>query len=188
MECFVLPGDVVGSAEEFMPGEGTYLKGGYVRAQTAGLIQVDRKNRSANIIPKSNVPPKLQVGDIVVGRVTDLKESLAIIGLAFKKGYEARPLFNKEGLIHISHVKNTYVKDIHQALGLGDIVKAKIIDIRNGDSVGLSIVDKDLGVVKACCGKCNGPLRLENKKMVCSKCGQTENRKLSTDYGLGVIR
>jgi len=187
MECFVLPGDIVGTAEEFGPDEGTYIEGGYIRASTPGQILVDRKNRSAKIIPVANVPQALSMGDVVVGRVTDMKESLAILDLAFKKGHESRPLFNSEGVLHISHVKKSYVKDIRQVLGLRDIVKAKVIDRRN-NSFGLSIVDEDLGVIKAYCGKCAEELHIKDGKLTCSKCGNVENRKLSKDFGLGVIR
>lgn len=188
MECsFVLPGDVVGTPEEFVPGDGTYVKGGYVRSLTTGETRVDRKKRSANVIPKTNVPTRISVGDVVVGRVTDLKESLAILCLAFKRGCESRPLSNVEGVIHISHIKKGYVKEMRQVLGLRDIVKARVIDQRN-TSFGLSIVNDDLGVVKAYCGRCTEGLRLEKGKLTCPKCGHVENRKLSTDYGLGVIR
>ena len=165
MERFVLPGDVVGTAEEFGPGEGTYIEGGYIRASTSGQILIDRKNRSAKIIPVANSPQTLSAGDVVVGRITDLKESLAIVCLAFKKGHESRPLFNSEGVLHISHVKKSYVKDIRQVLGLRDIVKAKIIDKRN-NSFGLSIVDGDLGVVKAYCGRCTEELHMKDGKLI----------------------
>ena len=51
---FLLPGDVVGSAEEFVPGDCTYAKGGVIYASTAGLVMIDSKTRSANVIPKTN--------------------------------------------------------------------------------------------------------------------------------------
>ncbi|HOO54609.1 MAG TPA: exosome complex RNA-binding protein Csl4 [Methanothrix sp.] len=187
MECnFVIPGDVVGSAEEFLPGEGTYVKGEHIRATTAGVTEVDSKERSAKVLPRTNAPVKLKTGDVVVGQITDLKDSLAILRLAFKRGYESRPIHNTEALIHISRVKNSYVKDIRQVFGLRDIVKAKIID--DTPTIGLSIVDEDLGVVKAYCGRCAAPLRLQGKQLVCPECEQVESRKLSPDFGMGMIR
>ncbi|MGC9514712.1 exosome complex RNA-binding protein Csl4 [Methanocrinis sp.] len=187
MQCnFVIPGDIVGAAEEFMPGEGTYVKGEHVRATTAGVKEIDSKERSAKVLPRANAPVKLEKGDIVVGQITDLKESLAILRLAFKRGRESRPIHNTEALIHISRIKDSYVKEMRQALGLRDIVKAKIID--DTPTIGLSIVDDDLGVVKAYCTRCATPLKLEGKRLVCPECGQVESRKLSTDYGTGMIR
>jgi exosome complex component CSL4 len=187
MQCnFVIPGDVVGTAEEFLPGEGTYIKGEHIRATTAGVTKLDADERSAKVIPRTNAPVKLENGDVVVGQITDLKESLAILRLAFKRGCESRPIHNTEALIHISRVKSSYVKEIRQVLALRDIVKAKIID--DTPTIGLSIVDDDLGVVKAYCTRCGTPLRLEEKKLVCPECEQVESRKLSTDYGTGMIR
>ena len=187
MQCnFVIPGDIVGTAEEFLPGEGTYVKGEHVRATTAGVTEVDAKERSAKVLPRTNAPVKLENGDVVVGQITDLKESLAILRLAFKRGYESRPIHNTEALIHIARVKSSYVKEIRLVLGHRDIDKAKIID--DTPTIGLSIVDEDLGVVKAYCGRCATPLRLEGNRLVCPECEQVESRTLSTDYGPGMIR
>ena len=61
---FVLPGDVVGSTEEFIPGDCTYAKGGVIFASTAGLVKVDPKTRAACVIPKTNahgLPPDVPV-------------------------------------------------------------------------------------------------------------------------------
>jgi exosome complex component CSL4 len=181
---FVLPGDVVGSAEEFVPGDCTYAKGGVIFASTAGLVKVDPKTRSAQVIPKTNAPVKLSLGDIVVGEVIDLKDSLVIVSLAFKKGHEDRPISDEEATIHISNVRNSYVKDLRQLFSLRDILKAKIIDERQ---MRLSTGEEDLGVVKAYCTRCMTSLMRKDSKLVCPNCDNTETRKMSSAYGLGVI-
>lgn len=181
---FVLPGDVVGSAEEFVPGECTYVRGGVIYASTAGLVDIDPETKSASVIPKTNAPPKLCHGDIVVGEVVDLKDSLVVVSLAFKKGYENRPLSDEEATIHISNVRNSYVKDLRQMFSLRDILKAKIIDERQRR---LSTGDEDLGVVKAYCNRCMTGLVRKDGRLVCPSCSNTETRKLSTSYGSGVI-
>ncbi|MDD1742245.1 MAG: exosome complex RNA-binding protein Csl4, partial [Methanotrichaceae archaeon] len=89
---FVLPGDVVGSAEEYVPGDCTYVKGGLIYASTAGLVKFDPISKTTSVVPKTNAPPKLCSSDIVLGEVVDLKDSLVIVSLAFKKGFENRPL------------------------------------------------------------------------------------------------
>ncbi|HQE97850.1 MAG TPA: exosome complex RNA-binding protein Csl4, partial [Methanothrix sp.] len=148
---FVLPGDVVGSTEEFVSGDCTYSRGGKIFASTAGLVRIDSKTRSASVIPKSNAPVRLSQGDIVVGEVIDLKDSLVIVSLAFKKGHENRPLSDEEATIHISNVRSSYVKDLRHLFSLRDILKAKIIDDRQ---MRLSTGDEDLGVIKAYCNRC----------------------------------
>ena len=104
---FVLPGDMVGSTEEFVSGDCTYSRGGKIFSSTAGLVRIDSKTRSASVIPKSNAPVRLSQGDIVVGEVIDLKDSLVIVSLAFKKGHENRPLSDEEATIHISNVRSS---------------------------------------------------------------------------------
>lgn len=183
-KTFVLPGDMVGSAEEFAAGYGTYAKGGTIYASTAGIVEIDKEKRCAYIIPKSNAPTTLAVGDIVVGRIVNLKESLAIIALSHKSGCESRPLPNTDATVHISNVKNSYVKNIRQVFGLQDIVKAKIID---DSQYRLTTANEDLGVLKAYCSKCTTALVKEKGKLVCPSCKHTEMRKISSDYGLGVI-
>lgn len=181
---FVLPGDIVGSAEEFVPGDCTYVRGGVIYASTAGLVKINSQNRSASVMPKTNAPPKLCQGDIVVGEVVDLKDSLVIVSLAFKKGYESRPISDEEATIHISNVKNSYVKDLRQMFSLRDILKAKIIDERQ---LRLSTGDEDLGVIKAYCNRCMTGLVRKDGRLVCPSCANTETRKLSSGYGLGVV-
>lgn len=183
-DCFVLPGDVVGSAEEFVPGDCTYVKGGVIYASTAGLVNINSQTKSASVIPKTNAPPKLCQGDIVVGEVIDMKDSLVIVSLAFKKGYESRPISDEEATIHISNVKNSYVKDLRQMFSLRDIIKAKIIDERQ---LRLSTGDEDLGVIKAYCNRCMTGLVKKDGRLVCPSCANTETRKLSSCYGLGVV-
>lgn len=183
-DCFVLPGDVVGSAEEFVPGDCTYVKGGVIYASTAGLVNINSQTKSASVIPKTNAPPKLCQGDIVVGEVIDMKDSLVIVALAFKKGYESRPISDEEATIHISNVKNSYVKDLRQMFSLRDILKAKIIDERQ---LRLSTGDEDLGVIKAYCNRCMTGLVKKDGRLVCPSCANTETRKLSSCYGLGVV-
>jgi exosome complex component CSL4 len=181
---FVLPGDLVGSAEEFVPGNDTYVSGGNIYSSTSGIIKIDSENKEASVIPKSNAPPRLVNGDIVVGEVIDMKESLVILSLAFKKGYEFRPLPDEEATIHISNVRNSYVKDLRQMFGLRDIVKARIIDERQHR---LYTGDEDLGVIKAYCGRCMTSLVRKNSRLECPSCKHVEMRKLSTGYGQGVI-
>jgi exosome complex component CSL4 len=181
---FVLPGDVVGSTEEFVSGDCTYSRGGKIFASTAGLVRIDSKTRSASVMPKSNAPVRLSQGDIVVGEVIDLKDSLVIVSLAFKKGHENRPLSDEEATIHISNVRSSYVKDLRQLFSLRDILKAKIIDERQ---MRLTTGDEDLGVIKAYCNRCLAGLAKKENKLVCPNCGSTETRKTSSAYGLGVV-
>jgi exosome complex component CSL4 len=182
---FVVPGDLVGTSEEYISGKGTYEEGGNIFANATGKVAVNKKERSVFIEPVTKIPPTPREGDIVVGRVVDIKGSVALVELARIKGSLDREIAgNTQAAIHISNVKDSYVQDLAQEFGYQDIVKAKVIDTKN---MRLSTVDKTLGVITSQCPRCKINLKYENGKLKCPKCERKENRKLSQDYGKGLI-
>ena len=181
----VLPGDLIGTSEEFIPRNGAYLDGGNIYAAASGIVNINKKERSISVTPVTNTPPHLQVGDIVIGQVTDVKDSVALVEIAGIKGKGEREIVNAEqAAIHVSNVKDAYVKELYYEFAPFDIVKARVLDLRN---MRLSTVNKELGVMKAYCGNCRTVLKIDNNKLKCPKCERTETRKLSSDYGTGII-
>ena len=65
------------------------------------------------------MPEQITVGSIVEGKVVKIKDFGAIVSLGE----------GKQGLIHISEVANTFVKDINDYLKINDIVKVKILSV-----------------------------------------------------------
>lgn len=158
---------------------------GNIYAATTGIVKINNKERSISITPVTNTPPNLQVGDIVIGQVTDVKDSVALVEIAGIKGRGEREIFNVEqAAIHVSNVKDAYVKELYYEFSPFDIVKARVIDMRN---MRLTTVNKELGVMKAYCGNCRTVLKRDNGKLKCPKCNRNETRKLSSDYGTGII-
>jgi exosome complex RNA-binding protein Csl4/predicted RNA methylase len=184
-ENIVLPGELIGTSEEFIPKKGTFEERGNIYATATGYVKTNPKERSISVEPVTNTPPKLAVGDIVIGQVTDLKESVALVEIAGIKGRGERAIVNSEGAaIHVSNVKDAYVKDLSYEFAPFDIVKGRVLDLRN---MRLSTVNKELGVMKAYCGNCRTVLKRENDKLKCPNCKRTETRKMSSDYGTGII-
>ncbi|USG65920.1 S1 RNA-binding domain-containing protein [Brevibacillus ruminantium] len=70
----------------------------------------------------------VEVGSKLEGKVTGITKFGAFVELP---GGET-------GLVHISEIAPTYVKDIHEHLKLGDKVIVKVLNIRDG-KIGLSI-------------------------------------------------
>ena len=181
----VLPGDLIGTSEEFSPRNGAYLDGGNIFSTISGIVNINKKERTIWVTPVTNTPPLLQVGDIVIGQVTDVKDSVALVEIAGIKGKGEREIVNAEqAAIHVSNVKDAYVKELYHEFAPFDIVKARVLDLRN---MRLSTVNKELGVMKAYCGNCRTALEIDNNKLKCPKCERTETRKLSSDYGTGII-
>lgn len=74
----------------------------------------------------------LEVGSIVEGKVTGITNFGAFVELST----------GQTGLVHISEVADAYVKDIKDYIKEHDIVRVKIINIRDG-KIGLSIKQAD---------------------------------------------
>jgi S1 RNA binding domain protein len=72
---------------------------------------------------------EVEVGKIIEGRVTGITKFGAFVQLAN----------GKTGLVHISEVALTYVKDINEHLKVNDVVKVKVISIDEKGKVSLSI-------------------------------------------------
>lgn len=71
----------------------------------------------------------IEVGSKVKGKVTGITNFGAFVELGE----------NKTGLVHISEVADTYVKDINDFLSVGDEVEVKVINVEKDGKIGLSI-------------------------------------------------
>ncbi len=70
----------------------------------------------------------VEVGSKLEGKVTGITKFGAFVELPG----------GVTGLVHISEIADTYVKDINDYLKIGDIVTVKVLNIREG-KIGLSI-------------------------------------------------
>lgn len=182
---FVIPGDFIGTSEEFIPGNGTYDEDENIYAAVIGIVRENKKEKKVEIIPKTSVPSVIESGDIVLSRVTEVKESVVLVDIACIKGKEDREMATAEyGVIPISNVKNAYVSELGYEFGYMDIVRARVIDAK---SMRLSTVGKDLGVIKSICKKCRAELIRNGNVLECQRCKRIETRNMSEDYGKGII-
>lgn len=73
---------------------------------------------------------EFEIGQIIEGKVTGIQPYGAFVALNDQV----------QGLVHISEVTNGYVKDIHEHVSVGDLVKVKILDIdQDNQKISLSI-------------------------------------------------
>ncbi len=72
---------------------------------------------------------EFKVGEIVEGNVIKIMDFGAIMDLGG----------NKDGMIHVSELKNGYVKNVEEVVKLGDFVRAKIIRADEDGRIGLSM-------------------------------------------------
>ena len=70
----------------------------------------------------------VEIGTILEGKITGITNFGAFVELPDKT----------TGMVHISEVSSTFIKDIHEKLSEGDVVKVKVIDINEKGKVALS--------------------------------------------------
>jgi len=182
---FVLLGEFIGTNEEFISGEQTFDSCGNIYASVTGNTKVSKSKRTVMVKPEVNSLNYIKRGDIVIGQVGNIRNMVALVDIVHIKGGGEREIVNLESAaIHISNIKNTYVKEISEELCSFDIVKARVLDVKN---MRLTIADRGLGVMKAFCSRCRQPLNKNAVGLSCDSCGNKESRKISTDYGTGII-
>ena len=181
-ERLVVPGDLLGTAEEFVPGRGTYEHEGRIFAALLGHSRVDPASRAVSVHALHSIPV-LDAGDLVLGRVDELKSAMAIVEILTAHPGSRTVPGEPEGTIHVSKVKEGYTENLNDELAPGDLVLARILE--NHPSIKLTTAPAALGVVSARCQRCHATLELVGRsELVCPRCGNRERRKISSDYGL----
>ncbi|MHC1636432.1 MAG: exosome complex RNA-binding protein Csl4 [Candidatus Methanospirareceae archaeon] len=175
----VIPGDFLGTSEEFTPGRGVYDEKGNIYASVIGEIRVN-KRRVIDVIPRVRSFSMPKEGDIVIGRVEDIKDSVVIVSIAHVEGRKRYTPTPHPAIIHISNIKSGFVSEIHREFGYLDIIRARVIDAK---ALRLSTEGRNLGVIRAICSKCKGFMRKKGRVLVCERCKRTEIRKIAEDYG-----
>jgi exosome complex component CSL4 len=178
----VLPGDQVSTSEELLPGEGTFEEDGIIRASRAGVYVVDEKQKRATIQPLTSIPVEIKKGDIVLAEVESVRSSMIIANVIHVTGKQRALSGDTNATLRVSEIANTYVKDPATEFSPGDIIRAKVTQVR--PSLQLITKDsRDLGVIKAVCSKCRHPLIRKDNVLECMNCNNKERRKTAEDYG-----
>ena len=183
---FVLPGALIGTNEEFTAGSETFVRGGDIFSLVTGTVRVDNKRRIISVVPIITTPPVIKEGDIVVGEIFNVRDSMVLLRIGGIKGEGERAFQAPVAAIHVSNVKNAYVKDISKEFGIFDIIKAKVINLEN---TRLSTSDDELGVMRSLCPVCRTPMVRDagKDKLKCPSCGNIQSRKIASGFGTGII-
>ncbi|PIU22048.1 MAG: hypothetical protein COT14_03560 [Candidatus Diapherotrites archaeon CG08_land_8_20_14_0_20_30_16] len=185
----VFIGDIIAKEEEYLAGKGTVVdEEGNIIASVIGKVKKDPQKKEISVLGKLVLP---QVGDSVIGLVTDVKEKVVLVDIQEVKGQDdkKRTLPKTSGVIFIANLSQSYLENPRQAVKIGDLIKAQIIDEDPGAYL-LTMKDGALGVLLGLCSKCREKLLEKGKDvklkdcsvMICSKCKGIETRKLAKDY------
>jgi exosome complex component CSL4 len=180
-ENIVFPGEQISTTEELLPGDGTFEENGVIRSSRLGTFYVDQKYKRAIVKPLTSIPVELKKGDIVLAKVMSVRSNMVIAEVIHVKGKKRAITGDTNGTLKVSEISTSYVKDPSTEYSPGDIIRAKITQIK--PSVQLATKDRDLGVIKAYCSRCRYPLENKGAILECKNCKNKEKRKAATDYG-----
>lgn len=180
----VLPGDLLGTAEEFVPGHGTYEDHGKIYAALLGKPRVDSAER-AILVDALNAIPRIAENDLVYARVDEVKSAMAVCTVVAAadthRGVPGAP----EGTVHISKAKDGYTESLADEFQSGDLLIAKVL--QSHPTIKLTTASPELGVLAARCQQCHALLSPGPKDLQCPRCGNRERRKTAKGYGSGAV-
>ncbi len=179
-----LTGQYLGVVEEYLPDKGsTYVKDGQIYATKVGIVSINEERRVIEIKSLQEKKRKtIKLNDIMIGTIQFLR--LYSVGVNFA-AVNNKIQFNNSyfGNVHVSHISRQFIEKIADAFQITDIIRAKVIKLEQNE-FSLSTVGKDLGVIHADCSICGSTLeKIGQNRLKCARCGNTENRKLASDYG-----
>jgi len=179
-----IPGDFVGTEEEFLSVRGCYSDDNNYYSMYLGIEEIDEKKRQAQVKSvKQNV--RIGRGSIVYGTVETVTDKMAQVSL-FHPDTDHKVIYfpNYRGILRIADADQKFVENMRDLFVTGDIIKAKVERVEP-DAMIITTKYPEYGVIKAFCSKCRQPLYKSKGKLMCLKCGNLEDRKISTEYLLG---
>ena len=98
--------------------------------QTGKVFVAGATKESAQAAAKQieSITRKFQLGEIVEGEIIKILDFGAIVDLGG----------GRDGMIHVSELKNGFVEKVEDVVRLGDVVRAKVVKVENG-RIGLSL-------------------------------------------------
>lgn len=180
----VIPGEQLGTAEEFVPGRGTYEDHGRIFAALLGRPMYDAQERAIRVEALNGVP-HITDNDLVYARVEEVKSAMAICqvlaAVDSKRGVPGAP----EGTVHISKAKDGYTESLGDEFQPGDLLVARVL--QSQPTIKLTTAAPELGVLAARCSVCHALLTVGPKELQCARCGNRERRKTARGYGTGEL-
>ncbi|XP_026193030.1 exosome complex component CSL4 [Cyclospora cayetanensis] len=183
------PGELLGSASAFSPGEGVYQKGGDLRASAVGIEKVSPppNNRGLPVLSILRAAQSraavARVGSLVLGQVTAVNRMLVEVAVLAVDGHVLPEPY--KGAIRAQDVRETIVEnfDIAECFQPSDVVRAEVLSA-DGRVYLLGTAADDLGVLCAD-SKAGGALQpVSALLMRCSLTGQLERRKVARPPGV----
>ncbi|KXJ17143.1 exosome complex component CSL4 [Exaiptasia diaphana] len=177
----VVPGERLGSLEQFAAGNGTYSRHGYVYSSLAGLKHVvqGQEKQTISVMREEQESVVPGVGSVVTCKVTSVNPRFCKVSILGVDSTALKEPFR--GIIRKEDVRATEKDrvEIYKCFRPGDIVVAKVMSLGDALSYQLSTADNSLGVVFAKSEAGATMVPISWCEMQCPKTMAKESRKVA---------
>lgn len=194
-DSFVLPGQALGSGEEFESGDGTFLRDGIVFSALAGKVSFvaaqpstsDEESPSAasnklfaqvvNANAKPTVVPKEK--SVVLAQVTKITPRFAQVAIVSVDEVTLSEYF--PGTIRVNDIQLVQgeVVEVYKSFRPGDLIRAEVLSLGDSRTYYLTTAKPEYGVVLAKSISGHTMEAISNKLMQCPKTKMKEYRKVA---------
>jgi len=128
----VIPGEIIVSGDDYLPGEGTEKRGKNIVALRYGLSE--NQNKLMKVIPLSGIY-EARRGNVIIGRVENVTFNGWIIDIGSSMG----------GFLSVAEIPRYVDKnDMAEIMDIGDMVVAKVWSVKR-KGIDLSLKSRGLG-------------------------------------------
>ena len=185
----VIPGDALGPTSKYRLGLGTCMRRGTVYATLVGKVKVisEEKSDDGKLLPVMSVGGRYkrtgrvpEVGSRIICKVININERQAKVNMMCVEGKVLAEPFH--GVIRREDVRATEkdTVEIFDSFRPGDMVRARVISLGEGQSYVLSTAGNELGVILARCDECGEMMSpVSWCEVKCNKSGVRMKRKVA---------
>ena len=148
-----IPGNNLGSIDDYEVGLGTYVHNEIIRSSIVGKVIVETretKKPKINVLSNKNVSDSvINLGDIVIALVIRLMNNQIIVDILMVGDKELRQTV--KGVVRREDIRLTEIDKIitSECFQSGDLIKAEIISLGDLRQYYLSTASSELGVIVA---------------------------------------
>ncbi|MFH0973845.1 MAG: exosome complex RNA-binding protein Csl4 [Candidatus Micrarchaeota archaeon] len=173
-ERLVVPGDFLCYSEEYSPaGHAFEDSEGKVFSSVVGRERSSDAQRNVSVA-SPHAKRALKAGDLVYARIEDLYDTVALTRM--KPAAPGIAPNSDSAFLRISEIRRGYVESFRGHLGIGDVLIARIKEI-TPLGIYLTVIENDLGVLRAFCSNCRREMLFTARGFYCKACESGEERK-----------
>eukprot|EP00727_Mastigamoeba_balamuthi_P013966 m51a1_g9192 hypothetical protein (205) ;mRNA; f:83122-83736 len=178
---WVVPGMRLGSASDYEPGQGSYVRGAHLYASVVGVAEQrpGSARPSLHVVAPRPAPVHPAIGSRATARVTRITARHAAAEILCVGGAPVREAFS--GIIRAQDVRAADIDSVcvGACFRPGDVVEAEVISLGDARSLYLSTAREELGVVYARSAAGAPMTAAGTDRMLCPLTRSYEQRKVA---------